>query len=124
LYGLEVCKSLSLPTDFLEMANDIRMKYNPDTSSILSLKTSHYNSKKLVGLCEKCGINMSKEVHHLTHQSQSDEDGFINVHGYKVHKNRLANLMSLCENCHDDFHKINENKNQYKVKTTNKMFVL
>lgn len=120
LYGLEVCKSLSLPNDFLEMANDIRMKYNPDTgSSILSLKTSHYNSKKIVGLCEKCGIKMSKEVHHLTHQSQSDADGYILVHGYKVHKNRLANLMSLCESCHDDFHKINENKKQIKVKTSN-----
>ena len=120
LYGLEVCKSLSLPNDFLEMANDIRMKYNPDTgSSILSLKTSHYNSKKIVGLCEKCGINMSKEVHHLTHQSQSDADGYILVHGYKVHKNRLANLMSLCESCHDDFHRINENKKQIKLKTSN-----
>ena len=120
LYGLEVCKSLSLPNDFLEMANDIRMKYNPDTgSSILSLKTSHYNSKKIVGLCEKCGIKMSKEVHHLTHQSQSDADGYILVHGYKVHKNRLANLMSLCESCHDDFHRINENKKQIKVKTSN-----
>jgi 5-methylcytosine-specific restriction endonuclease McrA len=109
-----------LPNDFLEMANDIRMKYNPDTgSSILSLKTSHYNSKKIVGLCEKCGINMSKEVHHLTHQSQSDADGYIFVHGYKVHKNRLANLMSLCESCHDDFHTINENKKQIKLKTSN-----
>jgi len=120
LYGLEVCKSLNLPNDFLEMANDIRIKYNPDTgSSILSLKTSHYNSKKIVGLCEKCGNKMSKEVHHLTHQSQSDADGYILVHGYKVHKNRLANLMSLCESCHDDFHKINENKKQIKLKTSN-----
>jgi DNA mismatch repair protein MutS len=124
LYGLEVCKSLSLPIDFLEMANEIRMKYNPDTGSILSLKTSHYNSKKVVGLCEKCGINMSKEVHHLTHQSQSDEDGFIHIHGYKVHKNNLANLMSLCEKCHNDFHKITENKSQYKIKTTNKMMII
>ena len=28
-YGLEVCKSLSMPDDFLKRAYDIRMKYNP-----------------------------------------------------------------------------------------------
>ena len=28
MYGLEVCKSLNLPEDFLEMAHDIRNKYN------------------------------------------------------------------------------------------------
>ena len=118
LYGLEVCKSLNLPNDFLEMANDIRIKYNPSSgSSMLSLKTSHYNSKKIVGRCEKCEINMSKEVHHLTHQSQSDTNGFINIYGYKVHKNRLANLMSLCEKCHNDFHRLYENKLEIKLKT-------
>jgi DNA mismatch repair protein MutS len=30
MYGLEVCKSLSLPQDFLENAHQIRMKYHPE----------------------------------------------------------------------------------------------
>jgi DNA mismatch repair ATPase MutS len=55
MYGLEVCKSLGLPQDFLDKAYEIRMKYHPENASILSLKTSHYNSKKVVGMCEKCG---------------------------------------------------------------------
>ena len=62
MYGLEVCKSLSLPQDFLDAAYEIRMKYHPETRSILSLKTSRYNSKKIVGMCEKCGIRPGKET--------------------------------------------------------------
>jgi DNA mismatch repair protein MutS len=110
MYGLEVCKSLNLPMDFMENAYNIRMKYNKDSprdggGSILSLKTSHFNSKKLTGgMCEKCGLHIGIEVHHLQHQSEADDKGYINNNGYKIHKNNPANLVTLCENCHDEFH--------------------
>ena len=97
LYGLEVCKSLNLPEEFLDLAFQIRVKYYPETGGALSLHPSHYNVKKLVGgLCEKCGLERSVEVHHLIHQATADEDGFIGT----VHKNHKANLMALCEECH------------------------
>ena len=108
LYGLEVCKSLSLPEDFLNRAFQLRMKYYPETGSLLSLKTSHYNVKKIIGgLCENCGIERSMEVHHLLHQSESDKDGFIlnREKGLFIHKNHPANLMSLCEKCHLEIHR-------------------
>jgi DNA mismatch repair protein MutS len=107
MYGLEVCKSLSLPLDFMENAYNIRMKYNKDScggGSILSLKESHFNSKKLMSLCENCGVRLGKEIHHLQHQSEADDKGYLNNNGYKIHKNSPANLVSLCEKCHDDFH--------------------
>ena len=116
LYGLEVCKSLSLPNDFLEAAYNIRMKYNPDSASLLSLKGSHYNSKKIINLCEKCGKNMGTEVHHLQHQNDANDDGIINNKDNVFHKNKLANLMTLCEGCHHDFHK--KNVKHKRVKTT------
>ena len=116
LYGLEVCKSLSLPNDFLEAAYNIRMKYNPESSSLLSLKTSHYNSKKIVSLCEKCGKNMGTEVHHLQHQNDANDDGIIQTADNMFHKNKLANLMTLCESCHNDFHK--KDIKHKRVKTT------
>ena len=116
LYGLEVCKSLSLPNDFLEAAYNIRMKYNPESSSLLSLKTSHYNSKKIMSLCEKCGKNMGTEVHHLQHQNDANVDGIIQSEDNVFHKNKLANLMTLCESCHNDFHK--KNIKHKRVKTT------
>ena len=104
MYGLEVCRSLNLPDDFLELANQIRMKYHPENSSILGKKTSHFNSKKVMGNCEKCGA-IGSEVHHLQHQSEADQNGFIRKpDGTVFHKNHPANLMTLCESCHHNMH--------------------
>jgi len=116
MYGLEVCKSLNLPQEFLEAAYEIRMKYHPETRSILSLKTSSYNSKKIVNLCEKCNKNPGKEVHHLQYQKNANDDGIIISEDSIFHKNNLANLMTLCESCHDDIHK--KDKKLKRVKTT------
>ena len=116
MYGLEVCKALSLPSDFLELAYQIRMKYNPDKQSLLSLKTSHFNSQKIMSLCEKCGKNMGTEVHHLQPQKDATVDGMITNADGIFHKNNLANLVTLCESCHHEFHK-KETKHK-KVKTS------
>ena len=119
MYGLEVCKSLNLPNDFLELANDIRTKYHPECSSILSKKQSHFNSKKIMNMCEKCGKNIGTEVHHLIHQNQSNEDGIIDLINTNIaafDKNHLANLATLCEECHQNIHK--GTKQHKKVKTT------
>jgi DNA mismatch repair protein MutS len=107
VYGLEVCKSLNLPTDFLEAANQIRLKYNSDGQSMLTLKQSRYNSNKVVGLCEKCGKNAGKEVHHIHQQSEADQQGLIKTEHSIFHKNILANLMTVCERCHIEIHKHN-----------------
>lgn len=115
-YGLEVCKSLNLPQDFLEMANDIRLKYSPECNSILSLKQSRYNTNKIVNLCEKCGENIGTEVHHLQHQTDANEDGIIKMENGVFHKNNLANLMTICEKCHNELHK--KDTKLKRVKTT------
>jgi len=113
MYGLEVCKSLNLPEDFLNNAYNIRLKYNPEMDSLLSLKTSHFNSKNIMNLCEICKINLGSEVHHLQHQNNADDNGIING---LFHKNNPANLMTLCEKCHNEFHKTNVQHK--KVKTS------
>ena len=121
MYGLEVCKSLNLPSDFIESAHNIRMKYHPTSASILSLKTSHFNSKKVVGMCELCEKEPGKEVHHLQHQILANETGHINNTsngGDIFHKNHMANLMALCEKCHDKIHK--EKKIMHKKVKTSK----
>lgn len=101
IYGLEVCKSLHLEEDFLELAYSIRNKYFPDTNGELSYKKTVYNSKKIRGICEVCNESMGKEIHHLSPQKDADDDGFIGSH----HKNHKANLASVCEKCHDNLHK-------------------
>ena len=108
MYGLEVCKSLNLPEDFLKLAHDIRIKYNPQYGSVLSLKPSHYNSKKIVGLCEQCNIKMGTEVHHIHFQKEANADNIIvKDTTFTFHKNHLANLMTLCEKCHQTIHHSN-----------------
>jgi 5-methylcytosine-specific restriction endonuclease McrA len=59
-----------------------------------------------MGLCEKCGKLMGKEVHHLEHQKDANNDGIIVKNGVPFHKNIAANLMTVCEKCHDEFHRI------------------
>jgi len=106
MYGLEVCRSLSLPQEFLTIADNIRIKYNPTSGSLLSLKKTKYNSKKIRSLCENCGKKMSTEIHHLIPQREADKNGMIQkADGSIFHKNHLANLMAVCEECHLNFHK-------------------
>ena len=102
MYGLEVCKSLHLPTVFLERAHEIRNKYTKQ-KSVLEYKASHFNANKIKGMCERCNTSIGEEVHHLQHQKVANEDGFIELEG--VHKNHPGNLMSVCRKCHDTLHK-------------------
>ena len=104
MYGLEVCKSFHLPTDFLEMAYTIRNKYHSMESGVgsgtLSHPTSHYNAKKVRSMCEMCNETLGEEIHHLQPQQLADSDGYIG----HFHKNHVANLMSICSACHDKIH--------------------
>jgi len=105
MYGLEVCKSLHLPSSFLEHAYQIRAKYFPETKGELSHPVaSQYNARKIRGLCEMCHIEIGEETHHLQEQRRANADGFID--GF--HKNHAANLMSLCSKCHDLVHMVEQ----------------
>ena len=113
MYGLEVCKSLNLPFDFLQRAHDIRMKYNKRDLNILAEEGSHFNKKKLKGNCEICKNKRATEVHHLIHQKKaSEKNDYIDT----FHKNHLANLINICDDCHNEIH--NSGKQHRVVKTT------
>jgi DNA mismatch repair protein MutS len=119
MYGLEVCKSLSLPEDFLEAALNIRMKYHPESASILDQKKSHYNASFIKGLCENCHERSAVDAHHLIHQQDADQKGMIQKKDLTLHKNHAANLLHLCQKCHDEFHSEEKQDKRYKkVKTT------
>ena len=121
MYGLEVCKSLYLPEDFLEQAYRIRKKYYPSTRGELDRpNATSYNSQKIKGICEMCKTEIGQEIHHIQPQKLADENGFIGT----FHKNHPANLMSLCEKCHEKCHTAKEDahiapkKNIVRKKTT------
>lgn len=100
IYGLEVCKSLYLEKEFMESAYSIRNKYYPDNRGDLSNDPSVYNRRKVRGKCEICNTSMGEETHHLLQQKDADKNGFIGG----VHKNHPANLLTVCEKCHDKIH--------------------
>ena len=106
-YGLEVCKSLYLGDEFLDSAYAIRNKYYPETRGNLSLKPTTYNQEKIRGMCEICGTKMGEEIHHLSPQRDADKNGFIGT----FHKNHKANLVSICETCHDKIHENDHSPN-------------
>mgnify|MGYP006089296193 CR=1 FL=1 len=106
MYGLEVCKSLDLPQNFLERAHEIRIKYSKN-NIILDSKPSTYNASKLKGLCEMCKLVNGTEFHHLKHQKN-----FTNTTYMKNHK---ANLINICEDCHNKLHIDNKEHRIYKT---------
>ena len=98
MYGLEVCKSLNLPDDFLELAHTIR---NNITSAnlIVQKKGCKYNKKKLKGQCEICKEQCGDEIHHLQYQMNANNSNYT-----KSIKNHKANLINICIKCHDKLH--------------------
>lgn len=118
MYGLEVCKSLDLPNDFIENAYAIRNKYVKNQPKLLEIKKSRYNSKKIRDLCEICKLNDSSEVHHLQFQKNANIKGIINNEFRKNHK---ANLINICEDCHL---KIHESNSEYRIAKTSSGYEL
>jgi hypothetical protein len=95
MYGLEFCYSLGFPPTFLNQVNQLRSKYY--STSVLEQVPSKYNKDKLKGgVCEKCGILLATEIHHLQPQ-----------HSDPLYKNHPANLLNVCNYCHQTvFHPI------------------
>ena len=114
LYGLEVAKSLDLPDNFIERAYEIRNKYSNSNNTTLDSKGTSYNAKKIKNkICEICNINQAVDTHHLQFQEHANKNGFINE---QFNKNHKANLISICEICHNKIHK--QNKQLKKIKTS------
>jgi 5-methylcytosine-specific restriction endonuclease McrA len=71
-------------------------------------------------MCEKCGIEVASEVHHLLQQKDADKKGYVGT----VHKNHKANLMNLCEKCHNDEHHSSDKQLTRKMKTTSGEYIV
>ena len=95
MYGLEVCKALNLPDGFVDEAFEIR-NFNIKNKSILEQKKSSYNKSKIKGKCAFCNKD-GVDVHHLNPQEFADENKFIK----HFHKNKKANLVNICAECHE-----------------------
>jgi DNA mismatch repair protein MutS len=99
MYGLEVCKSLDMPLDFLKKAEIFRKEFTNLDKDLIKTKKSNYNKKKSVDKCEICD-EVAVETHHIKYQETADYNGFIG----SSHKNSKHNLASLCKECHNKEH--------------------
>lgn len=106
LYGLEVAKATGLDSKFMKMAFQLRNQLTQTKTSILTTKSSRYNSKKIVDKCEICGYSPFKktdiplDVHHIVGQCTADKNNYTG----HFHKNVKHNLVTLCKNCHQNTH--------------------
>ena len=99
IYGLEVCRSLKMPQDFIDRAYEVRSQLLPEGRSVLGARTSRYSSKKVRGACELCGAP-GAHVHHLVHQADADDERMVG----HTRVDAAANLLNVCEPCHDGLH--------------------
>lgn len=109
VYGLSVAKFLIKNKKFTSRAEKIKDKMLNKNITDLSSKYSNYNNKLLVNKCRICDYvpsdNNHKELetHHINFQKDCDIDGKIKKKPY-LHKNKLYNLVILCNKCHKKVH--------------------
>lgn len=100
IYGIEVCKSLDLPSNFMINAEKVKKEIMGINNNLVEIKTSNYNSSVYMDICNVCKKNKSVDTHHINYQSLSDDNGFFE----NYHKNAKHNLIPICKECHDKEH--------------------
>lgn len=100
VYGLEVCRGLDLPAEFLRTAHEIRCELSGQSAKLVDPRQSRYNAGVLMDTCKLCGAHRPSETHHIAPQMNADAAGFIDHY----HKNQAFNLIPVCETCHDAIH--------------------
>ncbi len=100
IYGIDVCKSLDMPLNFMKNAELIKKEILGLNTTIINTKTSNYNSSVFIDICEVCKKNKAEETHHINYQVNADENGKFD----SFNKNVQHNLISICEECHKKEH--------------------
>ena len=102
LYGLEVARAMDLPLDFIEQAQKNRRALL-NTRAQSGAPTSSWNSAIVRRSCEMCdsAIISELEVHHIEPRILANAAGLL-PNGKPM--NAIANLIVLCDKCHDKHH--------------------
>jgi DNA mismatch repair protein MutS len=100
IYGIDVCKSLDMPLEFMKNAEMVRKEIEGINNYLINTKQSYYNSNIYMDMCEVCKKNRANETHHINYQMMADEKGVMT----SFHKNDNHNLIPICEECHKREH--------------------
>ena len=101
LYGIEIANFIIDDLDFIQDAKKIRNylleQENNGNHFLIPYKKSNYNSKLIMHTCSICGIKEKEmDTHHIIEQHQFHEHSFF--------KNKLSNLVVLCQEHHEQVH--------------------
>jgi DNA mismatch repair protein MutS len=98
-YGIEVCRYLNMPGDFVTKALQMR-QYLQNGKLDSTPLTSKYNKDIMYDpVCSICNKACTRvEVHHIKHQVTFEKEE-------RSAMNALNNLVILCDLCHEQVHK-------------------
>lgn len=95
IYGIEVCRHLKLPLEFMRIAEDVRKHIKGERNMFLENKTSNYNKDLILDMCAVCKDKRAIHTHHIKYQKDCKNE---------YEKNQINNLIGLCEECHENEH--------------------
>ena len=101
IYGIDVCGSLDMPTDFMKNAEIVRKELTGLDVNLINTKKSNYKSSIFMDICQVCNEKPAKETHHIDYQVNADKNGKFS----NFDKNSSHNLINVCEECHMKEHK-------------------
>lgn len=101
-YGIEVARAMHIPMEIIERAFAYRRKLEGETS-IQEARQSQYNHNIVLRQCGRCGQMRERtlEVHHIQYQRTANAQGILPD---GTHMNDPRNLITLCEDCHQQHH--------------------
>jgi DNA mismatch repair protein MutS len=113
VYGILVAKYIIQNKSFIDLTLKIKNELTHTFDTMISGKTSRYNSEKYVYKCELCEKNTIKgdilplETHHINFQKDCTEGNnskVVKKDKEHILKNSKANLIVICDDCHNKIH--------------------
>ncbi len=109
IYGITIAKYILDDPIFINTAVELKnemLESSGVQTKLVSDKKTNYNSDMYMDECSICGNKVKLETHHINYQKDFVESKSGLIHKDKKHilKDSKANLVNLCEKCHDELH--------------------
>jgi DNA mismatch repair protein MutS len=109
IYGILIANTIIKDITFENIVNGFKNKLlekqNINTK-LVNTQKSRYNKDIYVDQCYFCKSNINLETHHINYQKdfQETQNGLLHINNKHIVKNDKANLIVLCDSCHDKTH--------------------
>jgi len=123
IYGITIARYILDDPLFINEANELKnelLEKNNIQTKLVSDKKTNYNNEMYMDECTICKNKLKLETHHIHFQKDfiKTKNGLIHMDKKHITKDSQANLVNLCEKCHNKIHS-GELEIKSKIKTTN-----